>query len=143
MHKIVFGVLLLGLFAMPCFAADTTPSSDAILEQIVKSEIAKTSALLLAAGREKESAVLLAAAAELLTEHDLTLKDEDGKEINAVAIYAEAIEAAKKADNGELAEVLEKQSRIVGDRHGRHRHAAYGWYWNRYGQFVYGYHRHR
>jgi len=143
MRKIIFGVLLLGMFVLPCFAADTTPSSDAILEQIVKSEIAKTSALLLAAGREKESAVLLAAAAELLMEHDVRLKDEDGKEIDAYAIYAEAIEAAKKADNGELAEVLEKQSRIVGDRHGSHRRVATGWYWNRWGQLVYGPHYHR
>ena len=144
MRKVVLAVLLVAAFVLPCFAADAEPpSSDDILDQIIKDDVASTSTLLLTTGRANESPVLLAAAAELLKGHDIKLQDEDGKEIDADSVYAEAMAAAKKADNSELAEALDKQSRLEAGRHGSHRRALYGWYYDYYGRLRHGLHRHR
>jgi hypothetical protein len=127
MRKVLIAVLLAGLLAVPCFAAEApAPVSGDIVngnEELAKYFEKSTGTFLLALGRAKQSPVLLAAAAELFGTSGAELNTLDGKKINAASVFAEAVTAAKEVGNADLASALEKQSRIGSDK-GWH----YGWY---------------
>jgi hypothetical protein len=111
MRKLMFVILLVSLFVVPCFAEEIVTPRNAAEEYLESSTVDS----LLFIGRAKKSPVLLAAAAELLGSNAWEVDTADGK-INAASIYMEAINIAQEANDSDLVSILEKQSRILASR---------------------------
>jgi hypothetical protein len=138
MRKVLSVVLLVGLFAVPCLAAESGVNvsmekgeDNEAAQAITNVDLAERLAAL---GREQKSPLLLASAAQILssagtfaeeaqekTQEDGKPATEETKERAAIqntpeSLYAEAVAAAKEQGDAALAGIIENQSRVGGSR---------------------------
>jgi len=136
MRKTFLMIFLITLFAVPCWAADTeinisvekgedTEAAQAIAKVALAEQLA-------ALGREQNSPMYLASAAQILSsigtfEEVTREKTEEGDKAEGTkapasventpeSLYAEAINAAKAQGDDALVAVIENQSRLGGSR---------------------------